>query len=99
MLPSISAIKIISETIKKERIDICCLQEIDLVPDYNIKLLSFKGYELITERNRYKMRTGMYIRNEIKYTRQSTLEGTNNGLISLDTYKIKFKKLFLSHDG
>ena len=46
--------------IKKEEIDICCLQEIDLPTDYDEKLLTFKGYDLITEKNDFKKRTGMY---------------------------------------
>ena len=44
---------------------------------------TFKGYELITENNNAKMRTGLYIKNEIKYSRMSDLEGVNNGLVML----------------
>ena len=54
--------------IKKEEIDFCCLQEIDLPTDYDEKLLTFKGYDLITEKNDFKKRTGMYIKDDITYT-------------------------------
>ena len=46
------------------------MQEIDIPPGLDINLLSFKGYNLITENNQVKPRVGMYIKNEIKYTRK-----------------------------
>ena len=58
----------------ENKIDICALQEIDLPTGYNNTLLSFKGYDLLTENNDAKMRSGVYIRNGINYTRKSDLE-------------------------
>ena len=66
------------------------MQEIDLPNDYDVKLLTFKGYDLITEKNDFKMRTGFYIKDDITYTRQIALEGENNGLIIID---VKLKSL------
>ena len=54
----------------ENKIDICVMQEIEIMPEYNTGLLSFKGYTLIKEKNEVKMRTGMYIRNGINYSRK-----------------------------
>ena len=75
--------ELVSQIIKNEQIDICCMQEIDIPLGYNCNLLSFKGYNLITENNNVKSRTGLYIKNGIDYSRRSDLEGLNNGLIKL----------------
>ena len=50
-----------------EKIDICCLQEIELKNDVDHELLSFPGYSLMVENNNVKSRVGIYIRNEIQY--------------------------------
>ena len=47
----------------------------------NSDLLSFKGYNLLIEKNDVKSRMGFYIRNEISYIRRNELEGLNNGII------------------
>ena len=60
------------------------MQEIDIPPGLDINLLSFKGYNLITENNQVKPRVGMYIKNEIKYTRKIELEGLDSGLVIID---------------
>ena len=62
----------------ENKIDICAMQEIDIPSGYDTTILSFKGYELLTENNDVKMRTGVYIRNGMNYSRQSALEGVNN---------------------
>ena len=41
----------ISEIIVKEKIDVCCLQEVDIPASYNSDLLSFRGYSLLIEKN------------------------------------------------
>ena len=47
-------------------------------------LLSFKGYDLLIEQNETKSRTGIYLRNEIKFNRRTDLEEVNGWLIILD---------------
>ena len=41
--------EVVSRTILEKKIDICVMQEIDIHPDYNTDLLTFRGYGLITE--------------------------------------------------
>ena len=36
----------VTEMMKLNRIDVCCLQEIDIKPSYNHEILSWKGYSL-----------------------------------------------------
>ena len=76
--------EVVSRTILEKKIDICVMQEIDIHPDYNTDLLTFRGYGLITENNNMKKRTGMYIRNEIDYNRKEELEGNGSGLVIID---------------
>ena len=45
---------LVSKIILENKIDICAMQEIDLPTGYNVDILSFKGYELITENNDVK---------------------------------------------
>ena len=75
---------LVSKIILENKIDICAMQEIDLPTGYNTNLLSFKGYELLTENNDVKLRTGVYIRNDINFVRQPQLEGLNSGLVIID---------------
>ena len=63
--------------IKDEKIDICCLQEIDLKPNIDKNLLSFGGYSLEIESNDVKARAGIYVKNGIEYIRRNELEGLN----------------------
>ena len=74
----------VTEILKREMIDICCLQEVDIPPDYDTNILTSKNYELLVEKNVYKSRTAFYIRNGIKYSRRMELEGINSGMIVLD---------------
>ena len=79
-----------SSLIIENEIDICVLQEIDLMKGYDVSLLSFKGYNFITEENTVKSRTGMYIKNGIKYTQNE--ESFTNEL----TYQWMTRLLFFN---
>ena len=60
------------------------MQEIEIKPDYDQGLLSFKGYSLLVEKNVVKSRTGMFIKDGIKFTRRNELEGIDSGLVIVD---------------
>ena len=72
---------IVSKIFTEQGIDICVMQEIDVPAGYDESWLSFKGYNLLTECNEIKSRTGIYIKNGIKFTRKTELEGSNTGLV------------------
>ena len=70
--------------IKENKIDICCMQEIDIKKNYNEDLLSISGYSLLTEKNILKSRSGIYIKSSIKFIRRADLEGVDNSLAIID---------------
>ena len=53
---------LITETLRSEKIDICCLQEIEIEKNYPINILASKDYKFECETNDVKSRTGMYIK-------------------------------------
>ena len=57
----------VSKIITKHQIDITCLQETDIEPDYPQNILAFKGYDYLSENNSVKARVGMYVNTEIPY--------------------------------
>ena len=73
-------------------IDILLMQEIELEGDFNCGLMSIPGYMFEAEKNNFKKRVGIYIRNSIKYVRNTNLEGENAHLIVLDIENGKKKK-------
>ena len=51
---------LVNETLLNENIDICCVQETDIVKDYPEGLLTFPGFSLELEKNDVKTRVGVY---------------------------------------
>jgi hypothetical protein len=84
---------LITETLRREKIDICCLQEIEIENNYPINILASKDYKFECETNDIKSRTGMYIKNCIDYVRMYNLEGSNNGLVIIDIKSSKSYRL------
>ena len=80
---------LVSGLLKQEKIDICCLQEVDLERDYDPELLSFPGYIFEVEKNDIKSRSGIYISNTITYKRRTDLEGLNSHLVIIDIEGVK----------
>ena len=70
--------------IKDNKIDVCCLQEIELPANYPTELLSFPGFSIETETNDLKIRVGIYVNERIKYRRRNDLEGVNSHIVILD---------------
>ena len=66
------------------KIDILCLQEVDLEFGFNENLLSIPGYDLLVEKNSIKARSGIFISNKVNYTRMFNLEGVDSHIVILD---------------
>ena len=77
---------IVTQIIKEKDIDICVMQEIDVKAGYDENLLSFGGYTILVENNDVKSRTGIYVKNGIRFTRKIELEGMNSGLVIIDVH-------------
>ena len=70
--------------ITTNKIDILCLQETELESDYPTNILSFRGFNLETEINKTKIRTGIYIKETISYTRRTDLEKEDSHIVIID---------------
>ena len=70
--------------LNKNDIDLCCLQETELGPNYPTNILSSSDFELEVEDNDIKKRVGIYINSRIKYMRRLDLEERNTHLIIID---------------
>ena len=68
----------------ENKIDILCFQEAEIESDFNNDLLNIPGYTLELERNTMKARTGIYISNEVCYTRNLALEGNDSHIAIVD---------------
>ena len=74
----------IERIITTNKIDILCLQETELESDYPTNILSFRGFNLETEINKTKIRTGIYIKETISYTRRTDLEKEDSHIVIID---------------
>ena len=73
-----------SKMIKDNNIDICCIQECEILKDYPSNILSFKNYNLEVENNSIKARCCIYIRGGISYVRRDDLEGVDSNLVIIE---------------
>ena len=68
----------------EKKIDILCVQETEIDPEFPIDSLTISGYGYESEANEYKSRVGIYISNKISYTRKTEDEGTNSHVIIIN---------------
>ena len=71
----------VEEIIKKNDIDIICLQEVELTDEIDLTLVELDGYNMEIESGQGKKRTMLYIRNTIKYERHEDKEKPNTHII------------------
>ena len=74
----------IIDTLRKENIDICMIQEAEIPKDYPTNLLSSIDYKIESENCSVKARCAALIKNNINYTRRQDLEGEDNCIIVFD---------------
>ena len=66
------------------RIDILCLQEVEVESGYDPVSLNLKDYHFELEVNSVKSRTGIYIKKSIAYNRMHQLEGIDSHINVID---------------
>ena len=71
-------------TMNKEKIDICMMQETEIKKDYDVKLLTDRNYKIELEVTTNKSRCATFIKNGIDYERRGDLEGIDNHLVIID---------------
>ena len=72
------------DNLKRNSIDICLLQEVEIKHDYDEKLLSDVNYKIEKETNNIKSRCAILIHEKINYTRRKDLEIENLGIVIID---------------
>ena len=68
----------------ENKLDILCVQEIEVQSDVPRNILSIKGFNFEAESNSKKARVGIYIKDNISYQRREDLEGTDLHLLVVD---------------
>ena len=76
----------IYQVIYEEKIDICLLQETEILIDYPIELLSAKNFKIEPETTLTKARTAIIIRDGINYERKREIEKTDCGIVIIDVF-------------
>ena len=76
----------IYQVICEEKIDICLLQETEILKDYPIELLSAKNFKIEPEKSVSKARTAIIICDGINYERKREIEKTDSGIVIIDVF-------------
>ena len=74
-------------------IDICALQETEIIAGFPERILDCCNFKLELESNEIKKRAGFYIKKDFKYTRRKDLEKDNMHLVIIDVHLDKDLRL------
>ena len=72
------------EILKNDNVSICCLQEVEVQINFPEKVLSCGGYNLELEQNTSKKCAGIYLKQDLNYTRRTDLEKENFHVVVID---------------
>ena len=75
---------LIGHLLIENKIELLCLQEVELEQGYPNDQLSLPDYCFEAEVNSKKSRVGLFVKNTIKYARRVDLEGVDSHLIVVD---------------
>ena len=67
-------------------IDICALQETEIITGFPEQILDCRNFKLELESNDIKKRAAFYIKSNVKYTRRKDLEKDNMHLVIIDVH-------------
>ena len=77
-------INIVTDYLRFNNVSVCCLQETEVPSNFPVQLLSTDNYNLELETNDCKSRSGILIRNDVKYVRRNDLELKNLHVVICD---------------
>ena len=83
---------LVKSLLEENKIDILCLQEVEIENGFDLKQLEITGYCLEMETNSIKSRSCIYIKNGIRYRRRLDLEVENKHLVVVDIQSVENKK-------
>ena len=72
------------ETLREKGIQICALQEVEILKDFDEHLLSRRDYKIEVESSSKKARIATVIHNSIMYERKNVLEKEYHYIIVID---------------
>ena len=75
---------LVNNILYENKIDVLCLQEVEIESAFDPMILSIPGYSLELEINSIKSRTAIYIKHGVKYQRKQELEGKNAHLVIVE---------------
>jgi exonuclease III len=75
---------IVKNYILENKIDVCCVQETEIVKHFDVNQLTFPGYCIEVENNDVKRRVAIYISNRINYVKSHKLEEANSHLVIIN---------------
>ena len=75
---------IVTETLTRKNVSICCLQETEIPTGFPENVLNCGGYNIELESNDSKKRAGIYIRRDVRYKRRHDLEEPNYHIVIID---------------
>ena len=84
---------LITESLNREGIDVCCVQETEIPQGYPEETLNCNKYVLELELNNYKKRTGIYSGERVKYLRRRDLERKNMHIVIVDILGKKLTRI------
>ena len=84
---------LVKNLMQEHDIDILCMQETEIECGYDAENLKINGYSLELEKNSIKSRTGMYIKNCVKYIRRVELEGIDVHMVIIELPDCNSNKL------
>ena len=74
----------IYDTLHEEKIDICLFQEVEILKNYPMNILSSKDFKLEIEKATVKARCAIAIKNNVDYTRRNDLEDVDLNMCVID---------------
>ena len=76
--------ELVLQTLQRNKIDICCLQETELSANFPVEILGSSEYCFEAEINFTKRRVGVYLNKRLKYERREDLEEENRHIVIID---------------
>ena len=74
--------------LKKNNIDVCCLQETEIPIGFPENLLNCGGFNMELEQNTVKKRVGIYLKTDLNYIRRLDLEKQDHHIVIIDVKTI-----------
>ena len=83
----------VTETLNREGIKVCCIQETEIEQGFPEEVLNCNGFVMELEMNDAKKRAGIYVHKNINYKRRRDLEKNNMHVVIIDIIGLEFLRV------